>query len=487
MAERLFADVILPLAIPNLLTYEVGERDAAEISIGKRVIVQLGKQKFYAGIVRKLHGVIPLAYEVKAIQGVLDDVPVVSETQLQFWEWIADYYLCHIGEVMNASLPAALKLQSESKIIINPEFDRDTQALSSKEFLIYEALLIKHELTLIEVAGILQRKSVHAVIKEMIDRGVVLMSEELNDRYSPRKEIHVSLQSQYQDENLLRNLFESLEKRSPKQLETLMVFMKLLYGDERKEFVRKSELLKQEQVSGAAISALVKKGVLVENRVVIDRLSKDIVNASRLPELSIGQNNCFNEIRNQFEREDVVLLHGVTSSGKTEVYIHLIEEAIKNGKQVLYLLPEIALTSQMINRLKKNFGGGVGIYHSRQNSNERVEVWKAVRNFEPKPGEIQPAQVILGARSSLFLPYSNLGLVIVDEEHDSSYKQNDPAPRYHGRDAALVLAKSFSAKALLGSATPSLESFYNVREKKIRVCENGRTLRRNGNAGDPRL
>jgi primosomal protein N' (replication factor Y) len=468
MPERLFADVILPLAIPNLLTYEVEEMHADEIAVGKRVIVQLGKQKYYSGIVRKLHHDKPGAYEVKPVQSVLDEIPVVSESQLKFWDWVASYYLCHIGEVMNAALPAALKLQSESKVILNPDYSQDQSELSSKEFLVYEALLLKHELTVTEVAKILHRKSAHNIIKDMIDRGVVLVSEEVQDRYKPKKAVFVGLHENYSGEEQLQEVFESLEKRSHKQLETLMVFMKLLFDQKRKDgdMIPKSDLLKHEQVSGAAISSLVKKGVLIEKTILIDRLISDDISHAKVAELNQPQEKCISEIRKKFEHEDVVLLHGVTSSGKTEIYIHLIEEMIKSGKQVLYLLPEIALTSQMINRLKKHFGNKVGVYHSRQNSNERVEVWKAVRNFSPEIKEEQPAMIVLGARSALFLPYSNLGLVIVDEEHDSSYKQNDPAPRYNGRDSALVLAKMSGAKALLGSATPSLETYYNVKEEK---------------------
>ncbi|MEO8088101.1 MAG: primosomal protein N', partial [Bacteroidota bacterium] len=469
MPERFFADVILPLAIPNLLTYEVGESMHSEMAVGKRVIVQLGKQKFYAAIIRRIHSTAPLAYEVKQIQSVLDDQPVVSETQLKFWEWIADYYVCHLGEVMNAALPAALKLQSESRVILNPEYSLDHNELPSKEFLVYEVLLIKHELAVSEVAKLLNRKSAHSILKDMIERGVVLLAEELNERYKPKHVIHLCLHEQFRNENLLHEVFQSLEKRSPKQLETLMVFMKLLYDRKGQDFVLKSDLVKQEQASGAAISALVKKEILIERQVIVDRLLSDSNGKSAPLELSDVQNKSFIEIQKHFGKEDVVLLHGVTSSGKTEVYIHMIEEAISKGKQVLYLLPEIALTAQMINRLKKHFGNSVGIYHSRQNSNERVEVWKAVKNFNPASGGKQTAQIVLGARSALFLPYSNLGLVIVDEEHDASYKQNDPAPRYHGRDSALVLAKMFAAKTLLGSATPSMESFYNVKEKKYGI------------------
>ncbi len=466
MAERLFADVILPLPLPNLLTYEVGEDFMGDAVVGKRVIVQLGKQKFYSGIVRKLHHVVPETYAVKKIQSVLDKDPVVNEKQLKFWEWIAAYYLCHIGEVMNAALPAGLKLQSESKVILNPDYNHNHEELSSPEYLIYEALLIRHELSVTEVAKILQRKSPHSVLKDMIERGVVLMAEEMNVRYKPKRVVQISLHERLKDEKLLREAFEQLEKRSPKQLETFMIFMKLFYDQNSKESILKGDLLSKENVNAAAISALVKKEILVENTIFVDRILKENISRSDFPTLSNAQNICFTEIGKLFDKEDVVLIHGVTSSGKTEVYIHLIDEAIKKRKQVLYLLPEIALTTQMINRLRKHFGNAVGVYHSRQNSNERVEVWKAVNNFKPDFEGEQSAQIVLGARSSLFLPYSNLGLVIVDEEHDSSYKQNDPAPRYQGRDSALVLAKMFEAKTLMGSATPSMESYFNVKENK---------------------
>ncbi len=467
MAKRFFADVILPIAIPNLLTYEVGERHASEVAVGKRVIVQLGKQKFYSAIIRKLHNTVPEFYEIKEIQSVLDVEPIVSETQLKFWEWISAYYLCHIGEVMNAALPAALKLQSESKIILNPDYQHDHHDLSEKEFLIYEALLLQHELTATEVAKIIQRKSPHSILKEMIEKGVVLMAEEVQDRYKPKREVRISLSEKYADENLLREVFETLEKRSPKQLEALMQFMKLHYDNKEKKNILKGELLKDEKVSSSAIVALIKKEILNEKVVQVDRLLSANSPVEPVAELSLAQINSLEEINTHFKERDVVLLHGITSSGKTEIYIHLIEEAVKQGKQVLYLLPEIALTAQMINRLRKHFGSGVGVYHSRQNSNERVEVWKAVKNFdEEKKEKIQTAQIVLGARSALFLPYSNPGLIIVDEEHDQSYKQNEPAPRYHGRDAALMLAKIFSAKTLLGSATPSLESFFNAKENK---------------------
>jgi len=466
MPERVFADVILPLAIPNLLTYEVPTTMVGEVAVSKRVIVQLGKQKYYSGIVRKIHTNVPPFADIKEIQSVIDESPIVGEKQFQLWEWISEYYLCHIGEVMNAALPAALKLHSETTVVLNPDYHHDHDQLSDKEFLIYEALLVRHHISLSDAAKILQRKSAITILKPMIDKGVVLIEEEVQERYKPKRETRISLAPQYEKEEAMKELFESLEKKSPKQVEALMAFLKLLYGHEERKYVVKSELTKNESITPAALAALIKKEVLQENIVVIDRLLRDDLSVVKPSELSAVQNKALDEIKKSFSEHDVTLLHGVTSSGKTEIYTHLIEETIKDGKQVLYLLPEIALTAQMINRLRKHFGSGVGVYHSRQNSHEKVEVWNACLNFKEGGEKIQPAQIVLGARSAIFLPYKRVGLIIVDEEHDSSYKQNEPAPRYHSRDLALVLARMFGAKTLLGSATPSLESFFNVREKK---------------------
>ena len=468
MSERIFVDVILPLALPRLLTYSVPDELVSEVSPGKRVVVQLGKQRIYSAIVKTVHQNAPFDYEVKNILSVLDEHPVVNERQFKLWDWIASYYLCSQGEVMNSALPSALKLQSETKITLNSEFDHSHEKLGDKEYLLYEALLIKPTITLPEAAAILQKKSAHAVIKSLIEKGVVIVEEEISERYKPRRESRIRLGMEGQDEPKLKEYFDQLEKRSPKQLDTLMTFMKMLF-DSRIEsedggFVKKSELLKTESASSSALNGLIKKNILEEFVVDVDRLQSSPNQLIEPNPLSDAQQKVLGEIKAGFEKQDVVLLHGVTSSGKTEVYIHLMKEAVSKGKQVLYLLPEIALTTQIINRLRKHFGDGVGVYHSRYSTNERVEVWNLVLKFN-KAGE-KKSQIILGARSALFLPFSDLGLVIVDEEHDSSYKQIDPAPRYNAGDAAIVQAKFHDAKVLLGSATPSLESYYNANKER---------------------
>jgi primosomal protein N' (replication factor Y) (superfamily II helicase) len=482
--QRTFADVVLPLAIPRTLTYEVLPDLLSTVQPGKRVIVQVGKHKIYSGLVRRIHNNIPLYSDIKDIQSVLDDEPVVNERQFQLWEWIAEYYMCSIGEVMNCALPASLKLQSETTIILNPDYPHTQESLTDKEYIIYEALLIRHNLSLLECAKILMRKSAHTILKGMIEKGVVLVAEEMEDKYKAKREVRVHLSANYSDDKNLQQVFTELEKRSPKQLETLMAFIKLLYENPERNFVKRLDLIPHKSVSASALSSLLKKKILEEEVVIVDRLKQDEKELHPPHALSVLQQQSLEEVKKNFEEHHVVLLHGVTSSGKTELYIHLIEETLKQGKQVLYLLPEIALTTQMIHRLRKHFGNAVGVYHSRFNSNERVEIWKKVLASPTPPKEgLSNAQssagsametppsggrgaIILGARSALFLPYSNIGLIIIDEEHDPSYKQNEITPRYHARDSALVLARIHGAKTLMGSATPSLESYFNAEEKK---------------------
>ena len=464
MPERLFVDVIFPLALPHALTYSVPGEFASEVAPGKRVVVQLGKQKIYAAVIRTVHHNAPLHYEIKDIQSVLDQHPVVNEKQFLLWDWMASYYMCHLGEVMSSALPSALKLQSETKVVLNPEFDHEHEKLTDREYVIYEALLTKHAITLPEAASIIHKRSAHSVIKNLIDKKVVLIEEEISERYKPLKESRIQLGEEGEDESKLKEHFEHLEKRSPKQLEMLMAFMKILFENTERDFVKKNELMKMKEASPSALNGLIKKNILKEVVVNIDRMQTEARELLQPSPLSESQKKALVEIKDGFQKHDVILLHGVTSSGKTEMYIHLIEEAIKKGKQVLYLLPEIALTTQIINRLRKYFGDGVGVYHSRYSTNERVELWNQVLKFGPSVHN--KAQIVLGARSALFLPYTDVGLIIVDEEHDSSYKQVDPAPRYNARDSAIMLAKFYGAKTLLGSATPSLESFYNASQSR---------------------
>ncbi len=467
MAE-IFVDVLLPLAVNNLFTYRVPENFIGEIAIGKRVIVPFGKQKIYSALIKRIHNLRPGTGEMKEIQSVLDEHPVVNDQQFRLWEWMSAYYMCTEGEVMNCALPASLKLQSETMVMAASGFDPEKTVLTESEEIILEALKEKNEMSVAEIEKLLKKTNVHQVLKRALERDLILMTEEISQRYKPRKETHIRFASAYKEESALENLFRELEQnsRKTKQLETLMVFMKYLFDDADRSSVKKSVLLNYKDVSKSSVESLISNGILVEFDVIVDRIPLPGNKLIKPLTLSESQQKALEELKNAYKEHDVALLQGVTSSGKTEVYIHLIEETIREGRQVLYLLPEIALTTQLIIRLQKYFGDKVGVYHSKYSSNERVEVWNHVLNFSPSM-QHNRSQIVLGARSALFLPFSNLGLVIVDEEHDQSYKQQDPAPRYNGRDTAILLAKNHKAKTLLGSATPSLESYLNAESKRF--------------------
>jgi len=469
----LFADVLLPLPLPGYFTYRVPFELNDVIQTGQRVVVQFGKKKVYTALVRKIHQIPPQYSDIKYILSILENEPIVNEIQFTFWEWIASYYMCTPGEVMNAALPSALKLTSETKIVMNPSFDGDISNLNEKELLIAEALNAQEVLTITDVAKIIEQKSVITIIKNMIEKNIVLLEEELTNSYKPKTETFVRLTGKYSDEILLKELFDKLEKKAPKQLEILMyLYSKSIQSKNKIKGVSRPQMLKELNTSAAQLNALVKKEVCELFTVEITRLENYDNITKKNVEFSEHQAIAYNEIKKGFEEKDIVLLHGITSSGKTEIYIKLIEEALQQNKQVLYLIPEIALTTQIINRLRKTFGNKVGVYHSKFNDFERVEIWNQVllNNSDLKSSE-GTHQIILGARSSLFLPFSNLGLVIIDEEHDSSYKQHDPAPRYNARDSAIYLAKLHKAKILLGSATPSLESYFNAKNNKYAFVE----------------
>lgn len=463
--SRTYTEVILPLPLAVLYTYIVPPEFEGLISPGKRVTVQFGKQKIYSAIIRRIHQDAPQGYEPKSIIQVLDETPVVNAFQFQLWDWIANYYLCTVGEVMQAALPSVLKLQSESKIVFNPAFDKNYENLTDREFLIAEALEIKSVLTLQEISSILDLRTIMPVIKGMIERGIVILEEEIKDKYKIKSKTLVSLTPECTDESFLGNFLNQSEKKSPKQFELLMHFLKLQTGNNKKP-VSRLHLLKSSGSGSAILNQLVKKNILqlitekagFDETVKSEDSDKIILNNEQLAALE--------SINQQFNNTQVLLLHGITSSGKTEIYIHLMEACCRLGKQVLFLLPEIALTTQMITRLKKHFGNQLLVYHSRFNDSERASVWDRVLNFSTnrKPGD---SQVIIGARSSVLLPFNDLGLVIVDEEHEPSYKQFDPAPRYHARDCAMMLARFHGAKTILGSATPSVESFYNAQTGKF--------------------
>lgn len=452
----LFADVILPLPIPNLFTYRIPQEFNNSVEVGKRVIVQFGKKKLYSGVVANVHEKPPTNYQAKYIEDVLDADPIVNAQQLQFWEWISRYYLCHIGEVMNAALPTGLKLVSKTKLILNTQAEIDFHELTDKEYLIVEALEIRNVLELSEVESILEVKSAYLVIKSLLEKNCVVVAEQVQEKYKPRLEKFLQFPEGFSEIDV-KNAFEKLE-RAPKQLEAFMMFVHL---SNTHPSIAKKKLIREANSNPSVVKQLVVKGFLEEITKEQSRINKES-KQEEIDELTPAQGRALKEIEEGFENKNTVLLHGVTGSGKTEIYIQLIQAQLDQGKQVLYLLPEIALTTQIISRLRKKFGDKVGVYHSKYNSNERVEVWN-----ELLKGSESRFQIIIGARSAIFLPFYKLGLTIVDEEHDASYKQNEPAPRYNGRDSAIYLAGIHQAKVVLGSATPSVETYWNAKENKF--------------------
>jgi len=446
----MYAEIIIPLALPKNYTWSVPEQWRMSVREGCRVEVQL-KNKKYAGIVKRLHQDKPEAFEPKDILNLLDQEPILHPAQLQLWEWIAGYYLCSEGEVMAAALPAHFKLSSETVLVFNEETGDDFSHLDNDEFVVAEALHIRKELRISEVQQLLDVNHVYPVIKRLIEKKVCFVWEALKDTYTAKKESYVVLNPVYNDEEKLAPLLNDWGGKAPKQLELLLAYLHLLKAEGS---VSKASLLKKSGASDAQLKGLVDKDVLMIERRVVDRLQYLPRDIHIDFELTPAQQAAFEGIELAWQERPVCLLHGVTSSGKTLVYIRQIENALRQGKQVLYLLPEIALTSQIIRRLQKHFGGYIGIYHSKFSQNERLEIWNKIRSGELK--------IILGARSSLFLPFSDLGLIVADEEHDASYKQQEPAPRYHARDAAVYYASLFKAKVLLGSATPSVETYFNA-------------------------
>jgi primosomal protein N' len=445
----MYAEVIIPLALPNNYTWSVPEEYQDQVKEGARVEVELRNKK-YAGIVKRLHNEKPAAFQPKPIGDVLDAEPIIYPSQQKLWVWIADYYLCSEGEVMAAALPAHFKLSSETILVFNEEYGDDFARLDNDEYIIAEALLIKKELKLTDVQQLLDSTHVYPITKRLIEKKVCFVRESLKETYSPKKVDYILLNPEFAAEERLAELLNNWA-RAPKQLELLLAYLHLhkTAGE-----VPRPELLKKSGASADQLKGLVDKGILRIERRTVDRtafLPKDIKIDF---ELTPAQQAAYNAIETAFQQRSVCLLHGVTSSGKTQIYIRRIEAAIREGRQALYLLPEIALTSQIIRRLQRHFGGYVGIYHSKFSQNERLETWNKIRS-----GEIK---VILGARSAIFLPFANLGLIIADEEHDASYKQQEPAPRYHARDAAIYYASLFGARVLLGSATPAVESYYNA-------------------------
>jgi primosomal protein N' (replication factor Y) (superfamily II helicase) len=455
----MFAEVIIPLALPKNYTWEIPAQFIDALQVGCRVEVNLGKSKKYAGVVKRIHSEKPEAYGTKNILNVLDPEPIVQPYQLEMWQWMAGYYMCTEGEVMAAALPAHFKLSSETILIYNEEFGDDFSTLDNEEYLVAEALLMKHELKLTEVQQILDVPHVYPIVNRLIGKKVCFVWESLKNTFNPKKESYVLLDGKYDNEEHLSELLNNWG-RAPKQMELLLSYLHLMKTQGE---VTKPELLKKSGASDAQLKGLTDKGVLRIEKRSVDRLSYAPRDITVDFQLSPAQQTALEQVDESFLTKQVSLLHGITSSGKTHLYIKLIERYIRRGQQVLYMLPEIALTSQIIRRLQKHFGGYIGIYHSKFSQNERVEIWNKIRSGELK--------VVLGARSSLFLPFNDLGLIICDEEHDSSYKQQEPAPRYNGRDAAIYMATLKRTKVLLGSATPSLETYFNAINGKYGLIE----------------
>ncbi|SMD45314.1 replication restart DNA helicase PriA [Aquiflexum balticum DSM 16537] len=459
---NLFADIILPVPIPKMFTYKIPRNLSEDIGIGFRVIVQFGKKKVLTGIIGKVHQKPPVAYEAKPILDILDNHATVNPLQIRFWAWMSEYYCCHIGEVMNAALPSGLKLSSESKIQINPTYDSDTSPypLDDREEILLQALANKEEMSYEDCEAVLGIKSIHGIIKSLVIKEAILVFEQVKEKYSPKVESRIRLAKEYvQDKSLLETLFNEIASK-PKQEEILLKYLQEIPVYKKPELNQKGldkKVFTDAGLSVSSLKTLIKNGILEEYKIIISRF-EEMEGSEEQIVLSPQQLTAQQEIKTQFEEKNTVLLHGITGSGKTELYVTLIKEAMEGGSQVLLLLPEIALTTHMVGRLRQVFGSKMGVYHSKYSDNERVEVWNGVLS-----GKLS---FVIGVRSSIFLPFDSLGLVIVDEEHESSYKQYDPAPRFQARDAAIMLSWIHQAKTLLGSATPSFESYYNARLKK---------------------
>ena len=452
-----YAETLLPLAIPGTYTYRIP--DGMTLSIGMRVLVPFGRKKIFTAIVVMLHDNEPKGYDVKEILGILDDKPIVRHPQLDFWQWIADYYLCSMGEVYKAAVPSGLKVESETIISANPDFEESEPGLlTDRERVILDFTAQRGRVQIAEIAKATGFKTVERNVSHLLDMDAIHVSERVIDNYRPKTEACVRLAIAHDEEEKLHQFFDQL-KRAPKQELLLLAYLDMsrwLQGTDVKE-VSKENLLKRAGVSGAVLHEAVKRGMFEIYKKEINRFAELGNVLEEPPVLSEDQRRAYDEIHKSMRQHAITLLHGVTSSGKTSVYMHLIADALRLGHQVLYLVPEIALTTQLTRRLRRVFGDKLLIYHSKFSDNERVDIWKRLL------GSSDPC-VIIGVRSSVFLPYSNLGLVIVDEEHDSSYKQQDPAPRYNGRNAALVLAQMHGAKTVLGSATPAIEVYHMALE-----------------------
>ena len=462
-----FVEVILPLSLTKTFTYSVSEAEFHYIKKGMRVAVPFGKSKIYTALVIEIHQNKPELYEAKEIHQILDERPIVTEIQIAHWQWIASYYMCAIGDVYRGAMPSALLLESETLISQKTDSFIDTSLLSDDEFLVYEALQQQSSLKVQDIIAILNKKNIFPVIQKLVDKNILVLEEEIQESYKPKLVRYVRLHPKYESNQGLSELLETL-KNANKQKEIVMRYFQLCATEKTQGAVKPitvKKLIEEANSSAAIVKALIEKEIFEDYFLQEDRVNfNGKINEGEL-QLSLDQQTAFEEIKESFTQKEVCLLHGVTSSGKTEIYIKLIEEYLETGKQILYLLPEIALTTQLVGRLRAYFGNKIAVFHSKYNNNERIEVWNQVLQKSEK------AQVVIGARSALFLPFHDLGFIIVDEEHEQTFKQVDPAPRYHARDAAIVLAHSHKAKVLLGSATPSIETYFNAKSDKFGLVE----------------
>ena len=462
-----FVEVILPLSLAKTFTYRISETEFHYIKKGMRVAVPFGKSKMYTALVIATHQNQPTLYEAKEIHQILDEKPIVTEIQIAHWQWISTYYMCAIGDVYRGAMPSALLLESETVITHKQDVFVDESQLSDDEFLVYQALQQQSSLKVQDIIAILNKKNIVPVLQKLIDKNILVLEEEIQESYKPKLVRYVRLHPKYESNTGLGELIETL-KNANKQREIVMSYFQLSASEKTRgeaKPITVKKLIEVANSSSAVVKALIEKEIFEEYFIQEDRVNFAGKAQENALLLSQAQQMAFNGIKDSFTQKEVCLLHGVTSSGKTEIYIKLIEEYLVTGKQVLYLLPEIALTTQLVGRLRAYFGDKVAVFHSKYNNNERVEVWKQVLENSPK------AQIVIGARSALFLPFYQLGFIIVDEEHEQTFKQVDPAPRYHARDAAIVLAHSHQAKVLLGSATPSLETYFNAQSEKYGLVE----------------
>lgn len=454
-----YVDVIVPLPVTGRFTYSVPEGMEDKVKEGCRVIVPFGSRRYYTGIIVETGTVPSGEYKIKEVAEALDESPVVLERQYAFWKWMADYYLCTLGDVYNAAMPSGMKLESETRVEGNPDFE-ESIPLSEKERKILDSLVKGKVQNIAQLEKSSHIRNLLPIIKSLLEKEAIRIREELKLNYKPRTEIRVRLAKTMQNETGIHIQLDLLS-RAKKQQTLLMKYLELSGWEAgcTPRDVTRAQLTEAAGTTSSVFNELVEKGIFETYRHEIGRLGGETTGTMPLNPLSPAQQRAFDEIIRSFHEKNVCLLHGVTASGKTEIYIHLIEQVLQAGKQALYLLPEIALTTQITERLRRVFGDRLGVYHSKFPDAERVEIWQ-------KQLSTHSYDVILGVRSSVFLPFRQLGLVIVDEEHENSYKQQDPAPRYHAKNAAIMLASMYGAKTLLGTATPSIETYYNARQGK---------------------